>query len=86
MSKVDTYGPAFPTSVAFHPDADFGNGMIVTGDKGMTLRDWFAGQIAAGMAAHSGTMGMPFGPEQIAKRAYEIAYAMLAERAKGGAA
>ena len=54
--------------------------------RGMTLRDYFAGQIAAGMAAYSGTVGAPFGPDDIASRSYQIADAMLAERAKGGAA
>jgi len=61
--------PAFPQ--ALNPDGPFG---------GMTLRDWFAGQIANGMAAHSGTTGMGFGPGDIAKRSYGIADAMLAER------
>ena len=46
----------------------------------MSLRDWFAGQIANGMAAHSGTMGTPFGPGDIAQRSYEVADAMLAAR------
>lgn len=49
-------------------------------NHGMTLRDWFAGQVANGMAAHSGTMGTPFGPGDIAKRSYEIADAMLLAR------
>ena len=46
------------------------------------LRDWFAGQIATGMAAHSGTAVMGFGPGEIAMRSYEVADAMLAERMK----
>ena len=58
------------------PVADQG----VHGSYGMTLRDWFAGKIAGGMAAHSGTMGISFGPGEIAKRSYEIADAMLAAR------
>lgn len=49
-------------------------------DFGMTLRDWFAGRIASGMAAHSGTAGASFGPGDIARRSYEVADAMLAAR------
>ncbi|MBN9535052.1 MAG: hypothetical protein J0H10_17055 [Alphaproteobacteria bacterium] len=68
-------GPAFP-----HQDS--GN----TGLRpGMTLRDWFAGQIAAGMAAFSGTSGISYGPDDIAGRAYQISDALLAHRAKDGA-
>lgn len=48
----------------------------------LTLRDWFAGMIAGGMAAHSGTCGAAFAPDDIAERSYEVADAMLAERAK----
>jgi hypothetical protein len=48
---------------------------------GMTLRDWFAGKIANGMAAHTGTTGLGFGPGDIATRSYEVADAMLAARA-----
>jgi len=50
-------------------------------EYGLTKRDWFAGQIAAGMASHSGTQGLSFGPGSIAERAYEVADAMLAARA-----
>lgn len=47
---------------------------------GMSLRDWFAGQIASGMAAYSGTAGVSYGPGDIAGRAYQIADAMLSVR------
>lgn len=47
---------------------------------GMTLRDYFAAQIAAGMAAYSGTSGVSYGPHDIAGRAYEVADAMLHRR------
>lgn len=46
---------------------------------GMTLSDYFAGQIAAGMAA-SGTRGLNYSPFDIASRSYEIADAMLKAR------
>ena len=77
MSK-DENPSAFP-----RPDATDAMGCgIREGSDGMTLRDWFAGGIAAGMAAYSGTEGACFGPGDIATRAFEIADAMLAERAK----
>jgi hypothetical protein len=65
--------PAFP-----RVGEGFGNPLYDT--PGMTLRDWFAGQIASGMAAHSGTAGASYGPGDIAARSYEIADAMLSER------
>lgn len=65
--------PAFPSHYS-HP-----------AHEGMALRDYFAGKIASGMAAHSGTSGANYGPGDIAIRSYEIADAMLAERAKAGA-
>lgn len=57
-------GPAFPVSIPGCGD---------NGWHGMTLRDWFAGQVLAG--------GITMGPEGAAKFAYEIADAMLAQRA-----
>lgn len=43
---------------------------------GMSLRDWFAGQIAAGMASRDGS----FSSSYIAIQSYLTADAMLAER------
>lgn len=48
---------------------------------GMSLRDWFAGQWLAGLAAE----GVAASAEEYAEEAYDIADAMLAQRAKGGA-
>ena len=45
--------------------------------KGMTLRDYFAGQIVIGISGD-----YQFSPVVIAERAYRIAYAMLEEREK----
>ncbi len=63
-------GSAFPVP-------DEGQGW---GSAGMTLRDYFAAQIAAGMAAYSGTSGMGYGPGDIAGRSYQVADAMLQAR------
>ena len=71
MSKMNDGGPAFPVGVPIE---------FQVFNEGMSFRDWSAVQIAAGMAAYSGTCGPGFGPGEIAKRAYEVADAMLAER------
>jgi len=73
----DNGGPAFPCS-----NEQYTHGNPQTGDawSGLSLRDWFAGQIASGMAAYSGSMGHPFGPGDIAQRSYQIADALLSAR------
>lgn len=92
MSGVEN-PPAFPTlgSVAYNSDWQT--------EHGMTLRDWFAGHLAAAEVASAGAnfdaaealaeaadiAGQTI-PERIAFNAYEVADAMLAERQKGGAA
>lgn len=49
--------------------------------EGMTLRDYFAGQVMAGFCAdHSWYIG---NPENMAKFSYQVADAMLTERQKG---
>ena len=67
-------GPAFPVL-----DRS-GDGPLYCQSSSMSLRDYFAGQIAMGMAAFSGTSGISYGPGEIAGRAYEVADAMLAHR------
>ncbi len=69
------------------PENPFAFPLAVPGDcmvqptDGMTLRDWFAGQAIIGLdAAISGS------PQNFAAQCYELADAMLAERAKGGEA
>lgn len=59
-------GPAFPGAF---PNGD---------NRGMTLRDHFAGKAMANLATRSEPA------EAIAARAYKLADAMLAERSKGG--
>ncbi len=57
-------------------------------ERGMTLRDWFAGQALAGICAYHGTNGMdskPMAGQQapphvVALRAFEVAEEMLKAR------
>ena len=70
--------PAFPGSNSFGPGVN----------KGMTLRDWFAGHALPSVAAtissgrHRPGGGTLTIAEAIAADAYALADAMLAERAK----
>ena len=64
---TDDGGPAFPC------EGGMDSGLY--SDPGMSLRDWFAGQVLA-----HGSIGPHVGV--IAKKAYEVADAMLAERSK----
>lgn len=69
MSARDNGGPAFPTEdrhAYIH---------------GMSLRDYFAAQAAAGNEGNIGANG--WSAEKTAARAYKVADAMLAERMKG---
>lgn len=78
---------AFP-SIETHPSYD-----IPLHHFGMTLRDWFAGQAIIGVianseAVHAGAeptnsaMNRPDFPIWLARTAYRVADAMLAERVK----
>ena len=76
-------GAAFPESAS----GPYPNGEIVPGRPGMSLRDWFAGQamqsenIAIAIMVASGKVAMPDNWNcDVAKGAYAIADAMLAER------
>ena len=71
MSQINDGGPAFPSDRF--------------GERGMSLRDWFAGQALAGLIACPNTSG---GEKDFARNAYKLADAMLAEREtrKGGEA
>jgi hypothetical protein len=59
-------GPAFPTETV-----EYGSGNFKYGKKGMSLRDYFAGQAMISMVGHS---------ISIAKEAYQVADAMLEAR------
>jgi hypothetical protein len=67
-TTIDTGGPAFPLQ-SIGPD-------FAPGYSGMTLRDWFAGQALAGIAA----TGSSSSYEQDADEAYRYADAMLVSR------
>lgn len=79
VSKKDDGGPAFPQSAVQSNDGMINTPSVYFADvSGMTLRDWFAGQALAGIAApFCGYEG-----DRAAERAYELADAMLKERAK----
>jgi len=70
----DKSGPAFPTQPKYeHP----GGGYIVHDQGGMTLRDYFAGQVIASV---KGWHPADKRGKSAATIAYEIADAMLRER------
>jgi len=82
MSK-DTAGPAFPVVETI----EYGSGPVEHQHFGMTLLDWFAGKALDGLLAfelqHSGQHPMVnISDKMRAEKAYELARAMLAERAK----
>ena len=85
-TKKPDGGPAFP-SAAPVPIVD-GNGKMIRMEfrdpesflPGMSLRDWFAGQVLAGLMASRSPLDAPI---DRARAAYRTADAMLAEREKG---
>lgn len=87
MSK-DTSGPAFPTKggiVFYFPEHAEGQmrelaEQTSASAEGMTLRDWFAGQVISGICA-SGP-GNAWTNDKLAGEAYRLADAMLLEKLK----
>lgn len=81
-TKPKDGGPAFPgfsfTDGRGNQRRNEHSGEWETHEGGMTLRDWFAGQ------ALSPTLIQAYGstPETLARKAYEIAQAMVDERNK----
>jgi hypothetical protein len=77
MTARDDGGPAFPQN------------SLSSQNRGMTLRDWFAGQALAGILGGGFADTIPHddlnGGRDAAAFAYQYADAMIAER-KGGAA
>lgn len=81
--KIDDGGPAFsclPPAFQVLPDGN----VEALGGEGLSIRDWFAGQGLAGAMANA--QAHPLGAADIsgsvARLAYRVADAMLAERAK----
>jgi len=68
-------GPAFPTVTDRASDYSANE----WGQSGMSLRDWFAGQVMAELSRQLHTNGH-FAPHDVAIRAYATADAMLAAR------
>ena len=75
-------GPAFPVSSYVNGDGE----TFESKPQGMTLRDYFAAKALQGLlASHANqdaTDPYTFGSDCMARRAYQIADAMLAEREK----
>ena len=69
--KRDDGGPAFPRPASPPPATG-----LEWAEDGMTLRDWFAGQVLAGISTSYADQ------QDEAAWAYSVADAMLAERAK----
>ena len=68
MGKINDGGPAFPRA-----GSDY-----VKAQEGMSLRDWFAGQVLQGLASNEERWVSA--NEVIAKACYEAADAMLQAR------
>ena len=82
----DNGGPAFPIKVEWAQDSIGFDGEECKRNttsyySGMTLRDYFAAKAIAGICAHRESWGLT-SPHALAALAYNIADAMLAERAK----
>lgn len=74
-------GPAFPGKPPM-ARIDEGGRVELLGGDGMSLRDWFAGQALTGQCAASLLDGKEATAVERAKRMYQMADAMLAEREK----
>jgi hypothetical protein len=72
MSNTNTGGPAFPTKAY-----DLERQTLVR-EEGMTLRDYFAAKAMQGII--STNTSFLHNPEQLAKKAFEFADAMLKAR------
>ena len=83
MSEQDG-GPAFPhVNATIQPDGSFVNlhdyGAV---ERGMSLRDYFAGQALIGVLGCRNGFLVDCGTENVPVWSFDIAEAMIAERAK----
>lgn len=96
MARINDGGPAFPRT-GYWPDTSTAGGedmhaciaSITEAEKGMSLRDWFAGQALVGFQAFvvggwSGRMPAEMA-EHIAANCYAVADAMIAHRERRSA-
>ena len=76
---IETGGPAFPrTSSGMQPD-------YAEAQRGMSIRDFFAGQALIGLVMSMGAaagIGFKLAPDVLAGHCYVVADAMLHERRK----
>jgi hypothetical protein len=79
--RIEDGGPAYPVVIAKKFDGRTGVAIEQDFYRGMTLRDYFAGQALAGMATSAGFQGAPW--DKLAADAYEAANAMLTARQMG---
>lgn len=88
MTKINDGGPAFPVPGDVYITGDDANPRLF---GGMSLRDWFAGQVASAILGdreqwlafiHDRRGCSP--EEHVASEAYAMADALLAERSKAG--
>jgi hypothetical protein len=81
---ADDGGPAYPGEQGHTPGGTWNQ----TWNPGMTLRDWFAGQVLVGLLASEGPDFAYKGSDSVTREelvasfAYKQAEAMLAERRK----
>ena len=76
-NKIEDGGPAFPFGQVSETTGQPINGFF---NPGMSLRDWFAGQVVAGLCANSRLEQSKCA--SLVLGAYEYADAMLAQRSK----
>ena len=69
-------GPAFPA----RPQERLVTGNILSGNEGMSLRDWFAGQALMGMIASRNPNFPLLDPKDDAEYVFDVADAMLKAR------
>jgi hypothetical protein len=77
--KINDGGPAFPIAPVGTGDPRDG---MTSGNPGMTLRDWFAGQVIVGLLARDSSIEPGNCPtkDEYAKECREIADTMLRAR------
>ena len=71
--SINDGGTAFPVMSVYIEDQD-------TNSRGMTLRDWFAGQALMGLMASRNPNSPRFHPSDDAAYVYAVADAMIAAR------